>query len=353
MNQDFFSNSKCIIVGPKPANRSSIRKMVTTFGCDNRSIETCITVEESYEPLNNNNFNVVIFDDDCKDLQEVDKLFELFYKRLKDEENSLVIILSSDSNLSIFQKYLDNKNSILVSKPYTIGSFISEIDNFLMKQKEEYLVKQQNEKKQKKRITRTKKAYLNFSKYMNKVSAENLEDDFFMLCKDFLDSLDKTIDYKSLSKILTEGILSRRFKELNFFVEGWINSAPIEAKYIPDISRVLLFNNHFELFDKMKSDDKDAMLAIGVGMVISASVICKDETKNELVIKYIQTGVVMTCYKPIVVCSALETLLEINATKEASEILEDSRAHLTDDTDPQIREILTSIENRLYADIPN
>lgn len=349
MSDTFFQLSKSIIVGPKPSNRASIRKMFSSLGCDNRNIETCITIGESLEIINKSYFNVLIIDDDCKDIKDLDQLIESFKKRLKDSENCLVVFVFNDSNLSLFEKHFGTMNSIQIKKPYTIGSFNKEIEIFWMGQKDKQEKKHKVEQKNKKRMAKAKKAYVGFDNYINKTTVDSSEDTFLMLSKDFLSSLDKEIDYEALSKILAEGIVSRRFKDLDLFVEGWINSIPIESKFIPDISRVLLFNNHFDLFEKLKSKDQVARLAIGVGMVISASVICKDESNNEKVVKYIQTGVDLVEYKPVVVCSALEILLKINAIDEAWQILESSRVLLDDDLDLKLKESLEQIEEELYS----
>jgi len=349
MINSFFKSSKTIIVGSKPANRASIRKMISALGCENRNLEISITIGEALVEIQGNLYNILIFDDDCKDLSEIDKLIGCFHKNLRESENSLLIIICTISNSPKLQKYLDNEQSILINKPYTIGSFSNEIDIFLNKREEVLQNKLKKHQKQIKITKKAKKAYFEFSKYITKSTFEDSEDNFLGLCRHFLKSLDGQIDYESLSKILSEGIVSQRFKDLDLFVEGWIDSIPIDSLHIPNISRVLLYNNKFELFEKLKTKDEKGKMAIGVGMVLSASVIYKDDSKKDLVLEYIQTGIRLTKFKPLVVYSGLETLLKINATNEAKEIVKSADIFSCQEMEPKVKESFQHLIDKIFA----
>lgn len=310
MKLEFFNDSKVIIVGAKPTNRSGIRKMLTEIGGNSRNIETSVNITEALSALSAKRYNTLIFDDDCQDQALFPQLTQAFSDRLKDAKNSLVIILGSNKE---FEEIIEKLSisSIVISKPYTIGSFNDAL-------KKIFEDKNKKEKKDKKLTLKAQKTYQKFCIYIKDV--KDIEEDFLLECQKFMNSLNNVIDLEAMVNVLSLGINYKRYKELELFVEAWINTLPVKDDYIPDISRVLIYNYKFEFINKLKAKDEYSCLAIGVGLIIAASVLIKNK-KEEVALQYIEKGVKLAAYKPIVMEKALSMLLNISDKSKVDDLL--------------------------------
>lgn len=321
METEFFKLSKCMLVGAKPSNRSALKKMISNYGCDSQNVETFVDIKDALGGIENKKFNFLIFDDDCKDMEMFDSLIDAFISRLKDYNESLFIYITADAE----SKYLDDCNQIpnffVLLKPYTIGTFNQEIDKFLEHKKQIQIEKEKSEKQESKRTIKAKKSYKDFKQLIEGMEENPDDDGFIKVCSTFLQSLETTVDYESLAKVLSMGIASKRYKDLDLFVEGWLDSLPVEAYQIPDISRIILYNNNFELFNKLNSDDEYASLAIGIGMVISASVLIDEENNEETALEFIEKGVKLAGYKQIVLEKAKNILTKISSQEKVDKVL--------------------------------
>lgn len=322
MIEDYFSNSHISVVGPRASSRSSVRKLITDLGASPKNLQTFITISEANEGIRDFPCNILLYDDDCKDYGDFKRLLKIFLEQLDDQSDPLIILLISESNLYLQDEIPSEYSVIAIEKPYTVGSFNDTIEDFFYHKQ----LEQQAQQKESAIKVKAQNAYEDFEVYLTNNLSENPGDQFFKLCEDFIHSLKENIDYESLDKILVQGINLRRFKDLDFFVTGWLNSLPIQPQHVPDLSRVILYNKRFELLEKIQqTEDKQAQLAIGVGLVLAASIYSEDESKQKQVLKYVLSGVRLSQYKPIVVLKALEVLVKINCKVEASDLIESSQ----------------------------
>ena len=310
MKLEFFNDSKVIIVGAKPTNRSGIRKMLTEIGGKSRNIETSVNINEALNSLSTERYNTLVFDDDCQDKELFAQLAQTFFDRLGDTQHSLVILIGENTGYEkIIREYAIP--CLFVPKPYTIGTFNEALKSYFDE-------KMRKDKKDKKLTLKAQKTYQKFCIYIKDV--KDIEEDFLLECQKFMNSLNNVIDLEAMVNVLSLGINYKRYKELELFVEAWINTLPVNDDYIPDISRVLIYNYKFEFINKLKAKDEYSCLAIGVGLIIAASVLIKNK-KEEVALQYIEKGVKLAAYKPIVMEKALSMLSNISDKSKVDDLL--------------------------------
>lgn len=323
MEKLFFKKAKCMLVGAKPHNRSALKKMISEYGCDIKQMQTFVDIQEALDGAGKKKFNLLLFDDDCKDIDLFESLVDSFISRLKDVDNSLFIFIAHNQE----SKYLDLchqlPNFLVLPKPYTIGSFNAVIDNFIDQKEKAEQQERSIRKKESRLIIKAGKSYQAFRHFIEEIADKDSEDEFLKTCKAFLKSLETgtKVDYQSLAKVLSVGVASKRYEDLDLFVEAWLDSLPVDADYIPDISRVILFNKNFELFKKLENEDKFASLAIGAGMVISASVLVSKKENEETVLEFIEKGVKLAGYKQAILDKAKSILAKIVSQEKATSML--------------------------------
>ena len=325
MNKDHLPNSNVMIVGAKPSNRLAFRKMMVDLGSDNHKIDVKITIQEALSSFEGQRNVILVIDDDCKDLDDIN----LLINKLKDGDSNntqfLITFITSDITSDLVKEVKKNRYSIIIQKPYTMGSFkegFSEFFNNIIEVETQQL---KEKKKKKKRLKKIKESYVEFNHFINCIIQDesSLDDQFVDLSKKFLNSLDSNVDFDSLGEILSLGISSKRYSDLNLFVEGWIKSFPVNSGYITDISKVLVYNQRFELLDKLHTEDQHARISIGVGMVLAGSVLISNDNKKDLAIGFIKKGITLTDSKTLVINKAFEILLESNEIEEAKGIYND------------------------------
>jgi hypothetical protein len=325
MNKDHFPNSNVMIVGAKPNNRLAFRKMMVDLGCDNRKIDVKITIQEAMSSFECQRNIILVIDDDCKDLDDIN----LLINKLNDGDSKnmqfLITFMTSDITSDLVREIKRNRFSIVIQKPYTMGSFNESFNEFFYNINEIETQQLKENKKKKKRLKRIKESYVEFNHFINCIIQNefSVDDQFVDLSKKFLNSLDTKVDFDSLGKILSLGISSKRYSDLDLFVEGWINSFPVKSGYITDISKVLIYNQRFELLDKLNSEDERARISIGVGMVLAGSVLISNDNEKDLAIGFIKKGITLTDSKTLVINKAFEILLKSNEIEEAKEIYND------------------------------
>lgn len=343
MINEFFKESSVLIIGAKPHNRSGLRKMIADIGCDNRNLATCIDINEALEELQEKEVNVLLIDDDCKDIDKIDSLLSAFEKKKNSQINALIVLITTDGEGDLAKKVTKGNDGIILAKPYTMGTFNDTVSGIILERVKNKAKQEKLAKKEKKIRELAKGSYKEFKSYINAKGATNDDDGFISLCNSFLDSLDSNVDYESLAKILSVGMASKRYQDLGLFVEGWLGSLPVETEQIPDISRVILYNNNFELFKKLKTNDEYACLAIGIGMVISGSVLVKDADKAQMAIEYIETGMRLANYKLVVAQKAFETLAQVGAMDKIKEVLDSPKVQGLIENNEEFKSMLQNI----------
>lgn len=341
MKKELLKKASVVIVGAKPNKRPALRKMMTELGCENRNIEIIITIQETLNSIKDYTDNILILDDDCRDIETIDLLISKFESVTSDEKQSLFVYITNDVTSNIAKKIALKENSILITKPYTISSFNTSFEEYFAKT----LKEEAQAKKEKKRIEKeTKKNKILYSRFDEEVKRLMLndgllDDEFVKIAHEFLSSLNERNELENIGEVLSIGVLKKRYLELESLVDGWLRSSPVKDQYIPDISRVILYNKRFELFNKLKPEDNFARTSIGIGMVLAGSVLIKNQGKKEFAIEYIKNGIKMADYKLMVTKKAIEILIEANELKEAEEIYNNEQIAKRVEDRKQIKEL--------------
>lgn len=341
MKKELLKKASIIIVGAKPNKRPALRKMMDELGCENRNIEIIITIQDTLNSIKDHTDNILILDDDCKDIEAIDQLISKFESETSDEKQSLFVYITNDVTDEIAKKVALKENSILITKPYTISSFNNSFEEYFEKILKEEAQAKKEKKKIEKRIEKNKKLYSRFDEEVKRLmlNEDLLDDEFVKIAQKFLSSLDEKIEQEKIGEVLGIGVIKKRYLELESLIDGWLSSLPVKDEYIPDLSRVILYNKRFDLFNKLKAEDRFARTSIGIGMVLAGSVLIKNEGEKEFAIEYIKNGLKLTEYKFMVTIKALEILIEANELKEAEEIYSNDEILSRDEDREQIKEL--------------
>lgn len=344
MKKELLKKASIIIVGAKPNKRPALRKMMDELGCENRNIEIIITIQETLGSIKDYTDNVLILDDDCKDIDSVDQLISKFESVTSDEKQSLLVYITSDVTSDIAKKIALKENSILITKPYTISSFNNSFEEYFISILKKEALAEKEKQKNEKKIERYKKAYSQFDEEIKRLMLDKdlLDDEFITVANKFLSSINDKIQPDNIGEVLSIGVHNKRFLELESLVDGWLSSLTVKDEYIPDVSRVILYNKRFDLFSKLKTEDSFAKTSIGIGMVLAGSVLIKNKAEKDFAIEYIKNGLKLTDYKFIVIIKALEILIEANELKEAEEIYSNDQILSRDEEREQIKELFAN-----------
>lgn len=341
MKKELLKKASVVIVGAKPNKRPALRKMMTELGCENRNIEIIITIQETLNSIKDYTDNILILDDDCRDIETIDLLISKFESVTSDEKQSLFVYITNDVTSNIAKKIALKENSISITKPYTISSFNTSFEEYFAKTLKEEAQAKKEKKRIEKEAKKNKILYSRFDEEVKRLMLNDglLDDEFVKIAHEFLSSLNERNELENIGEVLSIGVLKKRYLELESLVDGWLRSSPVKDQYIPDISRVILYNKRFELFNKLKPEDNLARTSIGIGMVLAGSVLIKNQGKKEFAIEYIKNGIKMADYKLMVTKKAIEILIEANELKEAEEIYNNEQIAKRVEDRKQIKEL--------------
>lgn len=323
-----FEKAKICIIGAKPSSRTLLKKLFVDYGVKPHHIITFNLVEELLADKCEDDHSVIVVDDDVEDISLFGKFTDYIKRNVSDGGKSLNIILSREENVEIIHKYNNDSDMYIISKPYTLGSFKNEFKSILsevnQKEQKERKLRQENDLFYEKVNTE----YKDFKSYvLNKISEE---DPFLCKCSDFLNSIkERDIDHKDLSRLLNEGLESKRYKDLELFVIGWIRSLPFKDEEITSLAKVLLYNGKLDEFQYLQSDDISAKNAIGIGMILSASY--ASNIQKEKIVEVIFRGVELASYKPVVVLRSFQILWNLGADEKVVELADKANLYKTPD----------------------
>ena len=119
MNKDHLPNSNVMIVGAKPSNRLAFRKMMVDLGSDNHKIDVKITIQEALSSFEGQRNVILVIDDDCKDLDDIN----LLINKLKDGDSNnaqfLITFITSDITSDLVKE--------VKKSPSTVSLYLSQI----------------------------------------------------------------------------------------------------------------------------------------------------------------------------------------------------------------------------------
>ncbi len=142
--------------------------------------------------------------------------------------------------------------------------------------------------------------------------------------------LSKAFDFRTLVGAVNAGSSSRRFGEMGEIVEKWIRKFPLYDKSVPDMTRVVIYNQRFDLLRDMlnlmaniKSGDQLARRALSAGLVVAALNSLQKEGDKDNAIEYAAKGITLAESWPPIVIRGFEVLLQAGGKEKAVKIFED------------------------------
>jgi hypothetical protein len=340
----FLKTATCLLVSSKPSARSGLRKMLCDLGANNQLVEVASDFNQASARLKADPVNLVFMEDDFESQSSIFDLIKVHKNHRQSSPDHLFVLMAGQINPSYQAEFTSNGGDLIIPKPYTIGSFTSHFNELLerrdqkiKKEKAVAVLKQKQRDKAMKVFGPIKSIQSDTF-----VVRDSLDQEFLNAYTSFYEKLDQAFDANSMVNVVSTGIKSKNYSELNNFVEAWIKSFPLYPESVPDITRVLVYNQNFKLLNQMMIDDKSAKMAMGAGMVIASSYYL-DRGDKALSIEYAKMGIEHSGFKKNILQKAFEILMEAGAVAEAAKIFENPKLQASLAEDPGLLSLLKSM----------
>jgi CheY-like chemotaxis protein len=331
MKKSFLQSASILLIGSKPSHRSGLRKILVDMGADNHNIEVASDYGQASSRLSGGPVQIVFSDEDLDTMAETFELLKLHQKNNPETFNRLFILTAGDISSIHRTDFSMKGGDLIISKPYTIGSFTSAFNELLQKRaamtKDDKVALAVEDAL---RINDRDKA-VEFVKAIKKPDSKpafdsqglihQFDKDYLSAYQQFFSSAEKKVDVKSLVNLVSNGIKSKKYTELDSFVETWIKHHPLYSESIPDITRVVLYNKKFHLLKEMSIDDQSARIPMAAGMVVASSFYL-DRGDKQLSIEFAKKGIEFSGPKRNIMLKAFEILIKAGALAEAVKVFE-------------------------------
>lgn len=330
---DFLKSASILLISSKPAHRSGVRKLLFDNGADNQKIEVSSDFNQAKERLQKEVVHIVITDDDIGTDGSAIDLIKLHHNNNPSKHSRLIVLMAGGGVGDDYRNdFLKKGGDLVIGKPYTSATFITPFKEILNKkcnlshdEKVALDVEDALNKNNKSSAVEFIKSLKNPNSPMAQYSMGIIsmhEKDYSKAYSYFLKSLDKKLDVKLLKNLVDAGVKSKKYQELDKYVENWIKKLPLKSESVPDITRVVLYNKKFNLLNDMKIDDIGAKVPIAAGLVIASSVLLDNGDKKKS-IEYALKSVEFSSFRPSIVLKAIEVLVSAGAINEAKKIVDD------------------------------
>jgi DNA-binding NarL/FixJ family response regulator len=327
---EFLKSATILLVSSKPAHRSGVRKLLFDSGADNQRIEVASDFNQAKDRLSKEVVHIVITDDDIGEGGSAIDLIQLHNSNNTAHHSRLMVMMAGAVTEEFRQSFLKAGGDLVINKPYTSATFCTPFNDIILKkcslshdEKMALDVEAALNKNNKDQAIHFIKSMKNPKSPIAQYSLGMIslhEKDFDKAYTYFLKSLDKKLDVKILKNLVASGVQSKKYLELDKYVENWIKKIPLKSEAVPDITRVVLFNKKFDLLDLMKIDDLEAQIPIAAGLVIASSVFL-DKGEKDKSIAYALKGVELSGQKERILLKAIEVLLLAGAKEEVQKII--------------------------------
>ncbi len=336
----FLKSASILLVIPKPSARTGLKKMLADLGATSQLVDAAVDFEQAKTKLEANPVNLVFMDDDFENQKIIFDLMILQQKKLPDPAKRFFVLMAGQVNPEFQAEFMAHRGDLIIAKPYTIGSFteaftksLEERDAKIKKEQAEVILKQ----RQKDKAIKVFGPLKNLQQDIMRVTS--LDQEFAGACDNFFKKLENQFDASSMVNLVSTGIKTKKYSELDQFVEGWIKSFPLYAESVPDITRVLVYNQKFHLLNEMLIDDKAARVAMGAGMVVASSFYL-DQGDKVLSVEFAKKGIEFADYKKSVLLKALEIIVSAGEVGLAKKIFESPKVQKAISDDPALTEEL-------------
>jgi CheY-like chemotaxis protein len=331
MKKSFLSSASILLIGSKPSHRSGLRKILVDMGADNHHIEVASDFSQASARLAAGPVEIVFTDEDLDTMAQTFELLKLHQKNNPDSFNRIFILTATDMSSIHRTDFLMKGGDLVISKPYTIGSFTTSFNDLLKGRAAltkddktalavEDALKLNNRDKAVEFVKLIKKTDSKPA-YDSQGLIHQFDNDYLSAYQQFFSSAEKKVDLKSLVHLVSNGIKSKKYSELDSFVETWIKHHPLYSDSIPDITRVVLYNKKFHLLKEMRIDDQAARVPMAAGMVVASSFYL-DRGDKQLSIEFAKKGIEFSGPKRNIMLKAFEILIKAGALAEAVKVFE-------------------------------
>ena len=330
----YLKTSSILLVGFKPSHRSGLRKMLVDIGADNRLIEASPDFEQACTRLSGDSVNIIISDDEFEDRGQIFELIKMHRKNTPVSAQRLFILTASASHDFFSSEFLMKGGDLIVPKPYTIGSFTEAFNEVVAAraalsrdEKTALSVEDSLRINDRQAAGEFLKAIKNLQSrpgFYSQGMISQYDKDFFNAFTHFVSSLEHKVDLKGLVSVVSTGVKTKKFNELDSFVETWIKEYPLLSESITDITRVVLYNKKFHLLKEMKVEDQLARIPMAAGMVVASSYYL-DRGEMKLSIEYAKRAIDISGPKKNIITRGFEILVKAGAMVDAVKIFESAK----------------------------
>lgn len=332
---NFLKQSTFLLVSSKPTMRSSLRKLLCDLGADNHSIEVASDFALATARLAKTPVNVIISDEDIGEKFSALDLIALHTANNHDSSSRLFILIAGDYSSFLKSDFIIKGGDLIISKPFTNATF-TEAFLELIKAKNQMSPEQKTLSSLQDAVRlQDKNLALDYlGKFRDQSSQPalfckgliyELDNDYSAAYDTYTLALNKKVDVHSLVNFVHTGIQIKKYREMGSYVEKWINDYPLYNKSVPDIARVLVYNQKFDLFEKIsvlcsQRDFTDDLVKIplAAGLVLAATTYLEND-KNKA-IGYALKGIEYSGFKKNILFKGLEVLVSAGAKPEAEKI---------------------------------
>jgi tetratricopeptide (TPR) repeat protein len=352
---EFLKSANVLIVSSKPSHRTSVKKLLIDNGVNNSNIEGVTDFSSAKDKISQMIIHILVTDDDIGNQGTAIDLLKLHFENNPRAHSRLSIFMPGGDSEEFINQFISLGGDLVIEKPFTSATFITPFRK-IIEEKYSFTAEEMMAFDVENALTdNNKQKALEFYKTFknqNSPSANysigliNMHDgDFSGAYNYFQTSLKGKFDSKVLLKLLDCGVRSKRFKELNSYIEQLIKKESFSTESATDVAKVVLYNKKFSLLENMKIQEDQSKIPLAAGLVVASSVYL-DRGDVHRSIEYALRAIEHSSNKPSIVLRAMEILLQAGGVDKAQKVLVDLKQDLAARAD---LELIKNLENLLAA----
>ena len=364
--KSLLKNKSVLLVSPHTSYRAGLRKTLADLGADNSLIEMAPNLEAAKDRLTRAPINILITDG------EIDEKSGLELLGPHIENNPLVkdrlFVLAADEHSPFLEAEFQLKGGdLILKKPFNNETFISNIQRLLADKTKIHDdivslsgIEQALESHHIDKAIDILKSFRDSSSFealyaqgkISEASEKGLEAYGFLVKAN-----DKKADLKTLVSLVKIGVECSKHFEMLKFVESWLKKFPVHRYSLPDITRVILANQKYDLLDEFLEmyqsfniNEEEVNSTLAAGYVVAAQHFF-DQNQRVESLRSVLKAIHLFSHKPLILLKAMELLVKLDARAEAIDAYENFHFEKKNDddsvTDLAMKELIRSKEEVL------
>jgi DNA-binding NarL/FixJ family response regulator len=346
--KSLLKNKSVLLVSSHTSYRAGLRKTLADLGADNSLIEMAPNLAAAKDRLTRAPVNILITD---AEFDEVSGL-ELLAPHIENNPSikDRVFILVVDENSPFLEaEFMLKGGDLILKKPFNNDTFITNIKRLLTDKtqiNEELAslssVEHALESKHIDEAIDILKGFKDSSSFaalyaqgkISEASEKGLEAYGFLVKAN-----DKKADLKTLVSLIKIGVECSKHFEMLKFVEAWLQKFPVHRYSLPDITRVILANQKFELLDEFfemyesfNINEESVNATLAAGYVVAGQHYFEQDQKVDA-LRSVLKAIHLFSHRPLILLKAMDLLVKLDARAEAVEAYESFRFEKKTDED--------------------